>query len=111
MKTHIVLLTVLALSGIAQSQAKPSGTQGQFARTLKQMEQKAGTDPKALVEAAAFAKNHGFVKDQERILNRVLKLDPENEPAHKALGFAKYKGKWMKKDEALALEKADTEAE
>jgi hypothetical protein len=111
MRTCITLLIISALCGPGFTQAKPgSGTQGQYITHLRQMEDKAKNDVAQLIEAAAYAKQHGLLKDQDRILNKVLKLDPDNAPAHKALGFEKYKGEWMKKEKAQALEKADTEA-
>src|SRR5690349_10097228 len=99
MRTGIALLLISTLCGPAFAQAKPgTGTQGQHITRLKQMEDKAKNDVAQLIEAAAYAKQHGLLKDQDRILNKVLKLDPSNEPAHKALGFEKYKGEWMKKE-------------
>lgn len=111
MKTGIALIALLALAAPIPAQAKGGGTQGQFITELKKKEEAAKNDPKALLECASYAKRHGLTKDQDRILAKVLKLDPENEGAHKALGFVKYKGAWLPKAKAEAAEKADTEAE
>lgn len=103
----LLLLALLSAAALPAQQ----GTKGQQATQLRQMEEKAKNDIRLLLEAARFAKDKGFPKDQERILQKVIKLDPKNEEALRALGFVKRGDQWLPKAKAEALEKADTEAE
>ena len=108
MRLALALLSSILLAGSVISQ---QGTQGQFITELKKRETAAKNDPKALVECANYAKSKGLNQDFQRLMNKVLKLDPDNEAAHLGLGFRKYKGKWLLKKDADAAEKSDTEAE
>ncbi|HEB51751.1 MAG TPA: hypothetical protein ENI87_00710 [bacterium] len=102
-----LVLALLAVPLAAQSTA-------QLKKELRKMERAAKKDPAALFEAGKWAKENGFTSDAKRILNKVLKLDPDHEGANLALGNEKFDGKWLPAKQARKLreqaEKAEYEA-
>jgi hypothetical protein len=67
-------------------------------------------DIKALVEAAVWAARNGMGKQSHEIYTAVLKLDPDNPTARRALRFVRIDGKWHAFSEAMELAKGKLEA-
>ena len=80
-------------------------TLSQLKKELKAKEVAAKTDPEGLVDAAAWAKEKGLVRDAQRILQAVLRLDKDNEAANEMLGFVRWEGEWVTKAKAETLQK------
>lgn len=99
------ILSFLLLSLISAPITAQSLTE--LKKQLREKETAAGKDPGALVEVASWAKEKGLVRDMQRILQAVLKLDKDNEKANGLLGFVKHEGEWMPKAKAeAAIKKA-----
>ncbi|MFO1054171.1 MAG: hypothetical protein U1F36_18290 [Planctomycetota bacterium] len=86
-------------------------TLAQLKKELKDKETAAKSEPAAMVEVAAWAKDKGLVRDSQRILQAVLKIDKDNEAANDMLGFVKWQGEWVTKQKADALRKKAVEDE
>jgi hypothetical protein len=80
-------------------------------KTLKQMEQAAGTDLDQLFQAAVWAKEHGLLNDRRRILQSIIKKDPDHKLAREALGFVEYDGEWMTASKAKVLREREKRKE
>jgi len=93
---------LLAVPSHAQSRA-------QLKKELKTMEAGA-TDVDGLMEVADWAKEKGLLTDYKRLLNKVLKLEPDHEGAMMGLGFVRYQGEWMVKSKVALLKKKEQEA-
>lgn len=100
--TLLAACTLLAVPASAQSRA-------QLKRDLQTKEEGA-TDVASLMEVAAWAKEQGLLTDYKRLLNKVLKLEPEHEGAMTGLGFVRYKDEWMLKSKVELLKKKEQEA-
>jgi hypothetical protein len=77
---------------------------------LKRAAEKAPKDVEAQWNFFAFLHEHAepsLAKETEKQLERVFKLDPDHEPAHKAAGHVKFEGKWVQADD---LERLKAEA-
>ena len=66
-------------------------------------------DPSALWDLYLFLTEHGdqvkeFVREAKSIPPKVVRLAPNHEGAHEALGEVSYEGKWVKKEELARLE-------
>jgi len=59
---------------------------------------------------AEFAGRHGLKKERDRLLDKVLVLDPDHEGANLARGRVRHEGKWMTPAERDAKVKAADEA-
>jgi hypothetical protein len=71
----------------------------------------AKADPKALLEAADWAKRQKFGKpDLDPIFEAVLQAEPQNARARKALGHVKVGATWMTPEEKAAADAAAEEA-
>lgn len=57
-------------------------------------------DAGALVGLADWLSGRGLIDDANRVLKNVLVVDSDNSYAREKLGFVKYSGKWMSRDEA-----------
>lgn len=101
-------LTLLAASVLL---AVPVHAQSrvQLKKDLKAKEA-AATDVDGLMEVANWAKEKGLLTDYKRLLNKVLKQEPEHEGAMTGLGFVRYKDEWMLKSKVALLEKKEQEA-
>jgi hypothetical protein len=73
-------------------------------KQLAEMETKAKNDAAALLTAAKWAKEKGLEADGQRLLQKVLKADPENADANALLGNVKHDGKWMPRARAEEAE-------
>ncbi len=60
---------------------------------------KDGPGVDGLLKLARFAEEKRLPKFVVGLMENVLRLDPENETARRRLGFGKYQGKWMTRDE------------
>jgi hypothetical protein len=67
-------------------------------------------DIKALVEAAVWAARNGLGKQSHEIYTAVLKLDPDNPTARRALRFIRIDDKWRSFAEAMELARGKLEA-
>lgn len=70
------------------------------------------TDTLDLLDLADWCKENHLDREARRLYKKVLKLEPDNEEAHEALGHVQYKGKWVTREELKALkakEKAEEE--
>jgi len=54
---------------------------------------------KELVDVALWGREKGLGRRADDLLQRVLKLDPDQPDARKALGFERFGGQWLKGDE------------
>ena len=52
-------------------------------------------------ELANWCKEHRLTKHAEHHLQRIVQLDPTDEPARLTLGFQKHRGRWMTRDEIM----------
>jgi len=68
------------------------------------------TDPDALFQAAAWAKDNDLPKQADELLKEVLGLNPDHVQARKLLGYLRADGKWLKVSEALQLARGKLEA-
>ncbi len=110
--TRLKTLVVAALAlGACFAPHATAQSASALKRELRQMEKDAGKDVTALLEVAEWAKEKGLVADRRRILNDIIKQDPDNGPAHEALGFVKYEGEWMTKSKAEGLREKALAAE
>lgn len=60
------------------------------------------TDAKAHWELAEWARERGLRDERRRVLERLLAIDPDHEPARKALGFFRFQNRWVTEDEYMA---------
>ncbi len=70
------------------------------------------TDTLDLLDLADWCKEHHLDREARRLYKKVLKIEPDNEEAHQALGHVQYKGKWVTRRELKELkarEKAEKE--
>ncbi len=106
MKTlpYLLMSLLLAAPAIAQSTS-------QLKRDLKQQEVIAEKDTAQLVELAKWAKEKGLINDYRRLLNKVIKLDPDNAEAYQLQGYVRYEGKWMRKSKVAVLKRKAVAAE
>jgi hypothetical protein len=72
--------------------------------------EQAGTDVKALLDVADWARAKGFRKEIEVVWRKVVAVDPKNARAHKALGHVLVGSTWMTPEEKAAADKAAEEA-
>ena len=75
-------------------------------RTLEEYEWRtrlAADTVEAHWELQEWCKQQGLKKERDAELLAVVKLDPAHEPAHRLLGHVRQAGKWMSRDEAMAL--------
>ena len=82
-------------------------TPAELKNELQSKEQQAKQDPAALLQVAEWAKAQQLSSEHERLLQKVLKLDPSNEAAHRGLGHVQYQGEWMEREKAQQLEYKD----
>jgi hypothetical protein len=54
-------------------------------------------------ELAAWCKEHQLSKQSEHHLQRILQLDPSDEAARTSLGFQKFQGRWLTRDQIMEL--------
>lgn len=101
----------LILCGLLLTVPLTAQSLAQLKKELKTKEDAAKSDPTALVEAAAWAKEKGMVTEMRRILQAVVKIDPDNETANEMLGFVKWEGAWVAKAKADSLRKKALEDE
>lgn len=107
MKTLTSTLAVLfALTPVAQAQSVAA-----LKKELRDREVAAKKDVDQLLDLADWAKEKGLVSDRRRILNDVLKIDPDNARAHDMLGFVQYDGEWVTKSKAEMLRRKALEDE
>lgn len=57
-------------------------------------------DLKARTDLANWARKHGLDAEADQEFQQILKVDPENEAAHRALGYAKVGDRWVPAEEA-----------
>lgn len=50
-------------------------------------------------QLAGWCRQHGLQKQRAEQLRKILELNPEHRPARLALGYSKYNGRWMTRDE------------
>ncbi len=105
---HRLLLAVLAACFLFATPVDAQ-SRAQLKRELKKMERAAG-DTDALMATADWAKEKGLATDYKRLLNRVLKREPDHEGAMAGLGFVRYKGEWKLKSKVDLLIKQEQEA-
>jgi hypothetical protein len=100
---HVAVLAFL----FAAATLAPAQSVAALKKELRAKEADAKKDVGAMLGIAEWAGEKGLVSDRRRILNAILKLDPENEKAHEMLGFVKYEGEWVTKAKAeMAIRKA-----
>jgi hypothetical protein len=63
-------------------------------------------DAQALINLADWISGRGLAEDANRVLRNVLIVDPDNSYAREKLGFVKYSGKWMPRDEAASADES-----
>ncbi len=68
-------------------------------------------DPLDLLDLADWCKDHGLNREARRLYKRVLRIEPDNEEAHQALGHVQYKGKWVTREELKKLKARERAAE
>jgi hypothetical protein len=91
----------LAKDSIEKYEKKPT-----IRDEVKERVKKAGSDAKALMEIAGWAKAQGLPKDAKEVLELVIKAEPENAEARAALDYVKQGNEWvLKKDIAAKAEK------
>ena len=61
------------------------------------------TDTLDLLDLADWCKEHHLDREARRLYKKVLKIEPDNEEAHQALGHVQYKGKWVTRRELKTL--------
>lgn len=105
------ILTLITALLIATAPAVTAQSVATLKKELRQKEVAAKKDVDALLDLADWAKDKGLVSDRRRILNAILKIDPENDRAHDMLGFVKYEGEWVTKSKAQMLHRKAVEAE
>lgn len=66
--------------------------------------------PQALLEVAQWAGANNLPHQAEDLYGRILKLDPNNAPSRKALGFIKIDGDWRTFAQALELANSKCQA-
>ena len=86
--------------------ACPAQTRSQLKKDLRARESRA-VDADSLMETAKWAESVGLLTDYKRLLDKIVKKDPDHEGAMTGLGYLRYEGKWMKKEKAEALLKKD----
>ncbi len=96
-----LVLGLLPAAAIAQSKAE----------LKKELQAREATalDAEALMQLADWAKTKELLSDQKRLLNKVLKLQPEHEGAMKALGYVLFEGKWTEESKAQQLQQRKEE--
>jgi hypothetical protein len=97
---------VLERSRIERIEKKPTAEEEIAEREAKL---KPGT-PDEWFALAEFAGKKGLKRERERLLDKVLALDPDHEAANLAKGRVRYEGRWMTPAERDALVKAADEA-
>lgn len=97
------ILTIAIALLFAAAPAVTAQSVAALKRELRQKEAAAKNDVEGLLDLAEWAKEKGLATDRRRLLNAVLKIDPENERAHEMLGFVKYDGEWVTKSKAEML--------
>lgn len=102
--TFVTMLLIAAAPVTAQSVSA-------LKKELREREAAAKGDVDALVDLADWARQKGLATDRHRILNAVLKLDPDNQRANEMLGLVRYDGKWMTKAKAELLQRKALDAE
>ena len=70
---------------------------------LKELELRTVTAsaPKDYYELALWARDRGLQGRGDELLNKAILLDPDHEPARKALGYERHEGQWLKADELM----------
>ncbi|MBK8980552.1 MAG: hypothetical protein IPM29_32010 [Planctomycetes bacterium] len=106
-KTLVCLLTLLFAALPAAHAQSPA----ELRRELQQRERDAGNDCEQLLDLAEWAKSKGLIRDRQRLLDKVLKLEPDNERANTMLGLVKYEGEWMPPSKADMLRRKAMEKE
>lgn len=61
----------------------------------------AGAKPAEIFAFLRWAEGEGITRDRKILLTKVIELDPNHEDARKMLGYERYEGKWLTKDEAM----------
>jgi hypothetical protein len=97
---------VLERSRIERIEKKPTAEEEIAEREAKL---KPGT-PDEWFALAEFAGKKGLKKERERLLDKVLALDPDHEGANVARGRVRYEGKWMTPAERDAKVKSADDA-
>ncbi len=97
-------LLAAATPALAQSTSK-------LKKELRSMERAAKKDPEALYEAARWAKEHGLDRDAERVLKKLLKIDPDHAGGNTLKGNELVDGKWMPAKQAQKLREKALAAE
>ena len=73
-------------------------------KQLAELEAKAKNDVAGLLAAAKFAKENKLDADATRLLQKILKADPENADANALAGNVQHEGKWMPRGKAEEAE-------
>ena len=105
-KNRTMKLLALLCCLFVLADACPAQTRSQLKKDLRVRESKA-VDADSLMETAKWAESVGLLTDYKRLLNKIVKKDPDHEGAMTGLGYLRYEGKWMKKEKAEALLKKD----
>ena len=88
--------------------SRPSGALWEFDQRMEAVRPE---DADGYYQVYLWAKTQEGLKSRaERLLRKILEIDPNHEPARKALGYVNYKGAWLTQDElkgALGLVRYD----
>lgn len=111
-RTSTVTVAVL-LAGLFATEHVEAQTRGQLKRQLKQREKDAGDDADKLHEAAVWAEEVGLSKEAAKLLESILKIDPDHAATRATLGFVQIEGEWLELEEAREkrLERLEKEFE
>lgn len=88
----------------------PAQSSQDVQRELARREAKATTTDE-LLEVARWAREHRLDKDAERLLTRILELDPDHEGAHRERGEVRYGDEWVPAAVAAERTQRDRDAE